>query len=169
VNISTAEFYRPDLVSRTFEAIDRTGIDPTRLILEVTESLTLRNMEETVVKMRCLKARGVRFALDDFGRGCSSLSSLKSLPIDQLKIDASFVRDVLTDSGDAAIVRTIITLGQTLGIAVVAEGVETEAQREVLAVYGCRAYQGNLFGMPLAAHHLHLHEGCLHLQEQKTG
>jgi len=167
VNISTPEFCRPDLVSRTLEAIDRTSIDPSRLILEVTESLMLRNLEETVAKVRCLKARGVRFAMDNFGTGCSSLSSLKNLPLDQLKIDASFVNGVLTNAGDAAIVRTIITLGQTLGIEVVAEGVETEAQREVLAIYGCRAYQGNLFGTPLPAQHLRLHED--RPQQQRTG
>jgi EAL domain-containing protein (putative c-di-GMP-specific phosphodiesterase class I) len=109
------------------------------------------NVEDTIVKMTALKAWGISFSLDDFGTGYSSLSYLKRLPLDQLKIDQSFVRDVLTDPNDAAIARTIVTLAHSLGLSVIAEGVETEAQRDLLAHYGCHCYQGYLFSRPLPA------------------
>jgi diguanylate cyclase (GGDEF)-like protein/PAS domain S-box-containing protein len=159
INISSPEFHHPDMVPRTLEILHRSGVNPERLFLEITESLMLDHIEETIAKMRALKAYGLRFSLDDFGMGLSSLAYVKSLPLDQLKIDASFVRDVLTDSRDAAIVRTIMTLGRTLGLSVMAEGVETEAQREFLASLGCRGYQGNLVGKPVPAHELHLSAG----------
>ena len=115
----------------------------------MTESLLVENMEDIIEKMFALKAKGVSFSLDDFGTGFSSLSYLKRLPLDQLKIDQSFVRDVLTDPNDAAIARTIVALAQSLGLGVIAEGVETEAQRDFLADSGCHAYQGYFFSRPL--------------------
>jgi EAL domain-containing protein (putative c-di-GMP-specific phosphodiesterase class I) len=109
----------------------------------------LDNVEDTIAKMTALKSWGIGFALDDFGTGYSSLSYLKRLPLDQLKIDQTFVRDLLTDPNDAVIARTIVALGQSLGLSVIAEGVETELQRDCLSAQGCLAYQGYLFGRPL--------------------
>ncbi|EGV17605.1 bifunctional diguanylate cyclase/phosphodiesterase [Thiocapsa marina] len=148
VNISARQFRRTDFVDQVLTCIRDTGADPSRLKLEITESLLLDDVEDTVAKMIALKARGVGFALDDFGTGYSSLSYLKRLPFDQLKIDRSFVLDVLTDTNAAAIARTIIALGRTLELAVIAEGVETEEQRDWLAAHGCHAYQGYFFGRP---------------------
>ncbi|WP_296809263.1 EAL domain-containing protein [Thiocapsa sp.] len=148
VNISARQFRRTDFVDQVLACIENTGADPSRLKLEITESLLLDDVEDTVGKMVALKARGVGFALDDFGTGYSSLSYLKRLPFDQLKIDRSFVLDVLTDANAAAIARTIIALGRTLELAVIAEGVETEEQRDWLAAHGCHAYQGYFFGRP---------------------
>jgi diguanylate cyclase (GGDEF)-like protein len=150
VNVSAYQFRHPDFVETVLGILDRSGADPLKLKLELTESLLVANVEETIAKMTILKARGVGFSLDDFGTGYSSLSYLKRLPLDQLKIDQSFIRDVLTDPNDAAIARTIVALGQSLGLAVIAEGVETETQREFLANNNCHAYQGYLFSKPLA-------------------
>ncbi|MFA4970731.1 MAG: EAL domain-containing protein, partial [Sulfuritalea sp.] len=151
VNVSARQFHHPDFVEQVLAILDRTGADPARLKLELTESLLLADVEEVIARMTVLKARGVGFSLDDFGTGYSSLSYLKRLPLDQLKIDQTFVRDVLTDPNDAAIAKAIITLGQSLGLAVIAEGVETEGQRGFLASHGCDAYQGYLFGRPVPA------------------
>ena len=129
--------------------LDRTGADPQKLKLELTESLLLDDVEDIIAKMMALKAKGVGFSLDDFGTGYSSLSYLKRLPLDQLKIDQSFVRDILTDSNDAAIARTIVALAHSMGLGVIAEGVETEEQRDFLARQSCHAFQGYLFGRPL--------------------
>ena len=127
----------------------RTGANPERLKLELTESVVASNVEDVIAKMTALKTKGVGFSLDDFGTGYSSLSHLKRLPLDQLKIDKFFVRDVLTDPNDAAIAKMIIALGETLGLSVMAEGVETEAQRDFLAGHGCLTYQGHLYSVAL--------------------
>jgi EAL domain-containing protein (putative c-di-GMP-specific phosphodiesterase class I) len=126
-----------------------TGADPTRLTLELTENVLVHDVEDVVEKMSALKRNGVNFALDDFGTGYSSLYYLKRLPLDQLKIDRSFVRDVLIDPDDAAIAKTIVALAQTLGLKVIAEGIETEEQRAFLVNSNCPYYQGNLFSRPL--------------------
>ena len=148
VNISAREFHHPDFARRVLEVLDQTGANPQKLILEFTESLLLHDMDDAIAKMTALKTQGVGLSLDDFGTGYSSLRYVKHLPLDQLKIDRSFVRDVLTDSNDSAIARAILALGQSLGLSVTAEGVETEAQRDFLASNGCHAFQGYLFGQP---------------------
>ncbi len=151
VNVSAHQFRQPDFVQMVQSVVRRTGADPAKLKLELTESLLVADVERTVDKMNALRAMGISLALDDFGTGYSSLSYLKRLPLDQLKIDKSFVRDVLTDPSDAAIARTILLLGHTLGLDVIAEGVETESQRDFLAQNGCQAYQGFLFSKPVPA------------------
>jgi diguanylate cyclase (GGDEF)-like protein/PAS domain S-box-containing protein len=149
VNISARQFRHPSFVDQVLIVLDGTGANPGNLKLELTESMLLDDVEDIIAKMTALKARGVIFSLDDFGTGYSSLSYLKRLPLDQLKIDQSFVRDVLTDPNDAAIARTIVALGQSLGLEVIAEGVETSLQRDFLEAAGCRAYQGYLFSKPV--------------------
>jgi diguanylate cyclase (GGDEF)-like protein/PAS domain S-box-containing protein len=151
VNVSARQFRQSAFVDEVQKVVDLTGADPHRLKLELTESVLVENVEHTVEHMHALKADGISFALDDFGIGYSSLAYLKRLPLDQLKIDQSFVRDVLTDPNDAAIARTILGLGQTLGLDVIAEGVETQSQRDFLAANGCRSYQGYFFGQPVSA------------------
>lgn len=153
VNVSARQFSLPNFVEEVKSVLEQTGATPTRLKLELTESVLLHKTEDIVAKMMALKAIGVSFSLDDFGTGYSSLSYLKRLPIDELKIDQSFVRDILTDPNDAAIAKTVVALGQILGLAVIAEGVETEGQRDFLARFGCDAYQGYLFSRPLAIRH----------------
>jgi diguanylate cyclase (GGDEF)-like protein/PAS domain S-box-containing protein len=149
INVSARQFRQPDFVEQVQQALDNNHISPARLKIELTESLVLDNISDTISRMNALKASGVCFSLDDFGTGYSSLSYLKQLPLDQLKIDRSFVRDIVNDSGDTTIVQAIITLGQTFGLHVIADGVETTAQHEFLEQHGCHAYQGYLFGKPL--------------------
>ena len=132
-------------------ALQQTGANPRLLKLELTESILVHDVEDVIVKITAIKALGVGFSLDDFGTGYSSLTYLKRLPLDQLKIDQSFVRDVLTDPSDAVIARTIVALGHSLGLTVIAEGVETEGQRAFLAEAGCDAFQGYYFGRPSPA------------------
>ncbi|RYF24040.1 MAG: EAL domain-containing protein [Comamonadaceae bacterium] len=151
VNVSAHEFKHADFVRQVLDALDESGANPRRLKLELTESLLLQDVEDSITKMQVLRKLGVGFSLDDFGTGYSSLSYLKRLPLDQLKIDQSFVRDVLTDPNDAAIACTIVALAHSLGLDVVAEGVETEGQREFLLRNGCRRFQGYLFGRPAPA------------------
>ena len=149
VNVSAHQLRESDFVDQVRAVLADTGAPPQRLKLELTESVLADNIDEITGMMRRLKAHGLGFALDDFGTGYSSLSYLKHLPLEQLKIDRSFVRDVLTDPNDATIARIIITLARELGLSVMAEGVETEAQRGFLAEHGCFSYQGYLFGRPV--------------------
>lgn len=149
VNVSAGQLRQPDFVDQVLAVVARTGANPNRLKLEITESLLLNDVEDVIAKMAALKTHGLGFSLDDFGTGYSSLSYLNRLPLAQLKIDHSFVRNVLTGANDAAIVRTVIALGQNLGLTVIAEGVETEGQREFLTRHGCHAFQGHLFSRPL--------------------
>jgi diguanylate cyclase (GGDEF)-like protein/PAS domain S-box-containing protein len=156
VNVSARQFHHPDFVEQVLAILAGSGANPQKLKLELTETLLLDDLDDTIGKMHVLKEQGVGFALDDFGTGYSSMAYLKRLPLDQLKIDRSFVRDVLTDPSDAAIARTIVALGQSLGLMVIAEGVESEEQRDFLASIGCYAYQGYLFGRPVAVEALFL-------------
>ena len=151
VNVSALQFRHPHFVEEVVEVLHSTGANPLRLKLELTESLLLDDVEDIIRRMGSLRALGVRFSLDDFGTGYSSLSYLKRLPLDQLKIDQSFVRDLLTDPNDAAIARTIVNLAHSLDLGVIAEGVETPEQRDMLASVGCLHYQGYLFGRPAPA------------------
>ncbi|MDB5889448.1 MAG: hypothetical protein JWP47_279 [Polaromonas sp.] len=145
VNVSVRQFRHPEFVEMVMQVIRETGIEANRLKLELTESLLATDIEVTIAKMSMLKDRGVTLSIDDFGMGYSALSYLKRLPLDQLKIDRSFVKDILTDPNDAAIARTIIGLAQSLGLGVIAEGVENESQRALLARFGCESYQGYLY------------------------
>jgi EAL domain-containing protein (putative c-di-GMP-specific phosphodiesterase class I) len=149
VNVSARQFRWPDFVEDVLAVLEATGANPKRLRLELTESLLLDNMKDIIAKMNALKSKGVGFSLDDFGTGYSSLAYLKRLPLDELKIDQGFVRDILTDPNGAAIAKMVVALAESMGLAVIAEGVETEAQREALAALGCHAYQGYLFSKPL--------------------
>jgi len=149
VNVSVRQFRDPDFVDQVIHAIGAHDIEPQKLKLELTESLLAEGIEVTIAKMASLKKRGVTLSIDDFGMGYSSLSYLKRLPIDQLKIDREFVKDCLTDANDAAIARAIIHLARSLGLDVIAEGVETPEQRDFLAREGCYQYQGFLFSKPL--------------------
>jgi diguanylate cyclase (GGDEF)-like protein/PAS domain S-box-containing protein len=149
VNVSACQFGVVDFVAQVKTVLARTQAPAHRLKLELTESLLLDNTSVIVTRMAELKTLGVSFSIDDFGTGYSSLAYLKRLPLDQLKIDQSFVRDILTDPNDAAIAKTIIALAQTMGMSVIAEGVETVQQRDFLTACGCLAYQGYLFSRPL--------------------
>jgi len=149
VNVSARQFHQHDFVDLVQQALVSSDINPTRLKLELTESVVLDNVDLVIERMQQLNSFGVNFCLDDFGTGYSSLSYLKRLPLHQVKIDQSFVRDVTVDPNDAAIVRAILAMSQTLGLQVIAEGVETQAQRDFLMQNECVAFQGYLFGKPL--------------------
>lgn len=149
VNVSARQFHQNDFVDQVLAAIERNGVKADRLKLELTESILVADIEGVIAKMNALKGHGVGFSLDDFGTGYSSLSYLKRLPLDQLKIDQGFVRGILIDPNDAAIAKMVIALANSLGLQVVAEGVETLAQQEFLAALGCHCYQGYLFSRPL--------------------
>jgi EAL domain-containing protein (putative c-di-GMP-specific phosphodiesterase class I) len=148
VNVSARQFHQHDFVETVHHSLVSSGINAARLKLELTESVVIGNIDVVIERMQRLNALGVRFSLDDFGTGYSSLSYLKRLPLHQVKIDQSFVRDVTEDPNDAAIVRAILAMSHTLGLQVIAEGVETQAQRDFLLQNHCTAYQGFLFGKP---------------------
>jgi diguanylate cyclase (GGDEF)-like protein/PAS domain S-box-containing protein len=149
INVSGRQFHQPDFVKLVHQLLNKTGAAPSRLKLELTESVVLDNIDDTIAKMHELKKLGVQLSMDDFGTGYSSLSYLTQLPLDQLKIDQSFVHNIETKHTDAVIVQTIIGMGNILGLEVIAEGVETEAQREFLMRAGCTRYQGYLFSSPV--------------------
>jgi len=149
VNVSAQQFRQADFVMHVQHALLASGAKPSHLKLELTESMVQENIDATIAKMRELRLLGLSFSMDDFGTGYSSLQYLKRLPLDQIKIDQSFVREISNDPNDAVIVQTIIAMSDSLGLDVIAEGVETEAQRAFLAERGCLAYQGYLFGRPV--------------------
>ena len=148
LNVSAREFQQEDFVDRVLAALEKTGVDPKNLKMEMTESVMMHDIDDVIAKMNALRARGICFALDDFGTGYSSLSVLKRLPLDRLKIDQSFVTHILTSSDDAAIATMILAMARSLGMGVIAEGVETQGQRDFLAAAGCQNFQGFLFGHP---------------------
>ncbi|MGB4923634.1 MAG: EAL domain-containing protein [Candidatus Nitrotoga sp.] len=149
LNASALELRQPDFVEHVRQAISTTGINPALLKIELTESQLIDNISDTVAKMNALKALGIRFSMDDFGTAYSSIAYLKQLPLDQLKIDQTFIRDLGDNSSNAALVQAIVLMGRTFGLDVIAEGVEIEAQLEFLNLHGCHAYQGYLFSRPL--------------------
>ncbi len=154
INVSARQFRETTFVPQVRDALARHGIKPSLLKFELTESLVLDNIDDSVRKIEELKELGIKFAMDDFGTGYSSLSYLSRLPLDQIKIDQSFVRDITADQQDASIVQTIISMAHSLGMEVIAEGVETEEQREFLELRGCTAYQGYLFAKPVTIEEL---------------
>jgi diguanylate cyclase (GGDEF)-like protein/PAS domain S-box-containing protein len=161
VNVSARQFRHPDFIAQVEAMLDATGANASRLTFELTESLLFHDVEDILGKMGRLRLRGIGFSLDDFGTGYSSLGYLKRLPLDQLKIDQSFVREVLTDPSDAAIVRTTLTLALSLGLDVIAEGVETEGQLDFLRRHGCRSFQGYFFGRPMPIAEMEKQQGLL--------
>ena len=149
VNVSAKQFLQAGFAAHVLAAVHQHAIDPTLLKLELTEGMLLDNIQDTIATMNILAELGIQFSLDDFGTGYSSLQYLKRLPLDQIKIDQSFVRDITTDASDKAIVITIIAIAHSLGLEVIAEGVETEEQRQFLIYNDCIHYQGYLFGKPV--------------------
>jgi diguanylate cyclase len=153
VNVSSSEFRSGDFIERLSAVLKETRLDPRYLELELTETILMQHTESTISVLQALKSLGVRLAVDNLGTGYSSLSYLKELPIDSLKIDRSFVRDITSDAGDPAIVSAVITMAKSLKKCVIAEGVETEEQIHVLQSCGCNQAQGSYFSRPMAAKH----------------
>jgi diguanylate cyclase (GGDEF)-like protein/PAS domain S-box-containing protein len=151
INVSHQQFHQPEFVDRVKAIVDQTGADPRRLQFEITETMLLKDTRDSVERMTALKQMGIRFAIDDFGTGYSSLADLRQLPIDTLKIDRSFVRDIASDPNDAAIVRAILSMARHIGLKVIAEGVETREQLQFLRDAECTFYQGYLGRPPLSA------------------
>jgi diguanylate cyclase (GGDEF)-like protein len=149
INVSPRQLGQTWFVDKVKDTLESYGIRPSRLKLELTESFILDDVEDAILKMQELRDIGIRFALDDFGTGYSSLSYLKRLPLEQLKIDQSFVRDIATDKSNSVMVRTIISIANNFGLEIIAEGVETDDQLAFLRQYGCNRYQGYLFGKPV--------------------
>jgi EAL domain-containing protein (putative c-di-GMP-specific phosphodiesterase class I) len=151
VNVSALQFIQDDFASKILTCLAKHGLEGSKIDLEVTETLMLNNIEGVVEKMNILREEGITFSIDDFGTGYSSLSYLKELPVDVLKVDQSFVRDMITDSNDSAIVKTILAMADSLKLKTVAEGVETLEHLQVLQALGCSSYQGYLFSPPINA------------------
>jgi diguanylate cyclase (GGDEF)-like protein/PAS domain S-box-containing protein len=149
INVSAKQFRQENFVEQVKTAVRRYAINPSLLKLELTEGILVESVESTILTMNALKEIGIQFSLDDFGTGYSSLQYLKRLPLYQLKIDQSFVREIVVDSSDKAIVQTIIAMAKSMELEVIAEGVETEEQQEILRKKGCMKYQGYLFGKPI--------------------
>ena len=149
INVSPVQFRQTGFVERVLTLLGRCSLNPRNIILELTESVSVDNLDDVVAKMAILKSRGLRFSLDDFGTGYSSLSHLRQLPLDQVKIDRSFIRDMLVDSGCRVIAHAIISMSRAMGLSVMAEGVETDEQRNFLAQMGCHSLQGYLFSPAL--------------------
>ncbi|WP_229679180.1 bifunctional diguanylate cyclase/phosphodiesterase [Silvimonas amylolytica] len=169
INVSARQFHRPDFAARVRSALEATGANPARLQLELTESVVLEKVGEVVERMQQIRQLGVTFSLDDFGTGFSSLSYLKQLPLDQIKIDQSFVRDLMSSGNDAAIVRAIVGIGRSLGLQVIAEGVETQDQLVYLTSMDCRAFQGYLLGRPVPMRDWQRTWHDWHHQDAQTG
>jgi EAL domain-containing protein (putative c-di-GMP-specific phosphodiesterase class I) len=150
INISHQQFHQPDFVQRVEAILAETGADPRRLQFEITETILIKDARDSVERMKSLKQLGIRFAIDDFGTGYSSLADLRQLPIDAIKIDRSFIRDLASDPNDAAIVRAILSMSEHIGVRVIAEGVETREQLAFLREARCTYYQGHLGRPPLA-------------------
>lgn len=149
VNVSGRQFRQADFVAQVSEILNQTAINPLRLKLELTESIVLDDVTDTIAKMMALRQIGVSFSMDDFGTGYSSLAYLTQLPLNQLKIDKSFVHHIGAKASDATIIQTIIGMAKNLDMEVIAEGVETQEQRDFLEMNGCMLYQGYLFGRPV--------------------
>lgn len=152
VNVSVHQFHNENFVAQVEDALGRSGANPSRLKLELTESLLVSDVDAVVAKMLALKQRGIRLSLDDFGTGYSSLNYLKRLPLDQLKIDRTFVQDLPGNGDDMAIVKSIISLAENLGLSIMAEGIERQDQHAFLGDLGCASFQGYLFGKPATIH-----------------
>ena len=162
VNISARQFQHPEFIGMVAAVLQKTCIDPHYLELEITESVAMHEVEKTIATLNELRAMHVQLSIDDFGTGYSSLSYLKRFPINKLKVDQSFIRNMTTDQNDASISRSIILLGQSLKLKVIAEGVETAAQLAMLQQFGCDEVQGYFFSKPIPANEI---ESFLHTMQ----
>ena len=160
INISPSQFNHHNFVDMVLATFKSTKVDPSKITFELTENLIISNVDNIIYKMKALKAWGVRFAIDDFGTGYSSLAYLKKLPIDQLKIDRSFIKDIVSNSRDAIIVNSILSMAEHFQMEIIAEGVENQAQSEHLIKSGCKGFQGYWFSRPLQRHEIHHHHHC---------